>query len=85
VEGTGNNYVKWCKYLVVHYDFPLILSKFAFFVTSVVMMMHIKESMSITMILTSMTMMLTSMMKLLMMIMIKVKKVPRIITMVMMA
>jgi hypothetical protein len=31
VEETGNNYVKWCKYLVAHYDFHPILSKFAFF------------------------------------------------------
>jgi hypothetical protein len=33
--------------------FHLLLSKFAFFITSVVMMVSIKESMSITMILTS--------------------------------
>ncbi len=85
MEGTGNNYAKWCKYLVVHYDFPPDLFQICVFVTSVVMMMNIKESIRITMILTPMTMMLTSMMKLLMMIMIKVKKVPRIITMVMMA
>ncbi len=63
MEGTGNNYAKWCKHLVVHYDFPPDPIHICVFVTSVVMMMNIKESMSVTMILTSMTMMLTSMMK----------------------